>query len=138
MVKFSPASLGIRAFDYMIKNFEAGLYAQKTEALKIGLSQDEMAHFDYRFGPNVRDKHVTRQAFNELISELLAPMMETAQTCIRTSGEDAENITDIIMVGGSTFVPAVEGMFLTAFPNAQVSANDRFAAVAKGLARHML
>ena len=40
------------------------------------------------------------------------------------------------MVGGSTLIPAVERHFVGQFAHATMLDNDRFSAVAKGLARH--
>ncbi len=136
MRKYSPNSPGIRAFDYLVENFEAGIYAQKTEAAKIELSQRAQCAFHYKIpGADLR-KEIERGAFEDLIAEALISMSSAAQTCLTEAGLAPEQVTDIVMVGGSTFVPAVENLFLSQFPKAEISRNDRFGAVAKGLALH--
>ncbi len=134
MRKNSPNSVGIRAFEYLIQNYEAALYAHKTEAVKIALSDAPEAGFDYAIPQASLHKPVARDAFNLLIAESLSAMNQAAYGCLDAAGMSHEKVTDIMMVGGSTFVPAVEQNFLRQFPNAEITANDRFGAVARGLA----
>ena len=136
MRKYSPNSLGIRAFDYLIENFEAGIYARNTEAAKIDLSDNETCEFSYEIPRTRLHKEISQAAFEGLIEEALASMKTASEACLNEAGCSPEDVTDIVMVGGSTFVPAVENMFLSRFPKAQISRNDRFGAVAKGLALH--
>ena len=63
-------------------------------------------------------------------------MDAVAVECLARAGAKPEQITDIVMVGGSTFIPLVEERLAARFGNATLSANDRFGAVAKGLAVH--
>ena len=136
MRKYSPASEGIRAFEYLVENFEAGIYARNTEAVKISMSDADVANFNYSIPRVDLQKQIERSAFEGLIDESLTRMNEAAQSCLHEAQCSPEDITDIVMVGGSTFVPAVENLFLSQFPNAEISRNDRFGAVAKGLALH--
>ena len=136
MLKHSPSSLGIRAFSYLIENFEAATYAHKTEAAKIALSGSQHSQFSYRVPGAVLEKQVVRSEFEALIAETAGAMDTAAHECLSQSGISPDGVTDIIMVGGSTFVPAVESLFLNQFPNAHLTNNDRFGAVAKGLARY--
>ena len=63
-------------------------------------------------------------------------MDEVASQCLTRAGVSPDQITDVVMVGGSTFIPLVQARLAGRFHNADVSANDRFGAVAKGLAVH--
>ncbi|MFC6198648.1 Hsp70 family protein [Ponticaulis profundi] len=136
MRKFGPSSKGIQALEYLVENFEAGLYAHKTEAAKIALSGADEAAFHYDADDIHLSKHLMRAAFEDLISETIATMHRVADACLAEAGVRKPDVTDIIMVGGSTFIPAVEDGFRAEFPQASLSANDRFGAVAKGLALH--
>ena len=136
MQKHSPSSLGIRALSYLIENFEAATYAHKTEAAKIRMSSDDEARFTYPIPGAKLEKLLIRSVFENLIAETISTMDEAAHRCLSDAGVKPSDITDIIMVGGSTFVPTVEMLFLKQFPNAKLTDNDRFGAVAKGLARH--
>ena len=59
-----------------------------------------------------------------------------AADCLKRAGVAPDQVTDIVMVGGSTFIPLVQERLAGRFGNAALSANDRFGAVAKGLAVH--
>lgn len=136
MRKYSPASQGIRAFEYLVENFEAGIYARNTEAAKIALSDADTSTFSYDMPCATLSKDLARADFEGLMADSLASMNAAAQTCLADAQCPSESVTDIVMVGGSTFVPSVENLFLSQFPNAKISRNDRFGAVAKGLALH--
>lgn len=138
MRKYSPKSDGIRAFEYLINNYEAALYAHKTEGLKVALSDQVQASFVYEFQRSVLQKTVSRDAFNALIQDSLKAMNSAAAVCLDQAGMPADEVTDILLVGGSTLVPAVEENFLRQFPNAEITSNDRFGAVAKGLALYQV
>ena len=63
-------------------------------------------------------------------------MDAVAVDCLGQSGVSPDQVTDIVMVGGSTFIPLVQSRLAGRFGNAVVSESDRFGAVAKGLAVH--
>ena len=59
-------------------------------------------------GPKHLDVSLTRAKFEDLISDLLIKLEEPCLTAIKDSGLSKEEITDVVMVGGSTRVPSVE------------------------------
>ena len=132
--KQSPASEGLRAFEYLIENFEAGSYAHKTEVTKIALSASDAAAFTYDTPFATLEKTVFRQAFERLLTDSVSNMQTAARECLAMAEVRPDQVTDIIMVGGSTYVPLVEQAFSRQFPGAVITSNDRFGAVAKGLA----
>jgi Molecular chaperone len=101
------------------------------------MSSDDEARFTYPIPGAKLEKLLIRSVFENLIAETISTMDEAAHRCLSDAGVKPSDITDIIMVGGSTFVPTVETLFLKQFPNAKLTDNDRFGAVAKGLARHV-
>lgn len=136
MRKHSPQSRGIRAFEHLVANFEAGLYAHLTEQTKIALSGADCADFTYEAGRTTISKSVQQASFIALMTDSLKAMNAAASVCLALAEVTPDQITDILMVGGSTFIPAVEQGFANRFPNAVVCSNDRFGAVALGLAKH--
>ena len=134
LIKHSPESAGLRAFSHLVSNFEGGLYAHKTEAMKIELSQAQAATFKYTAGRNLLEKSVSRGEFDGFISDTISNMDKAAQACLVSAGIVTEQVSDILMVGGSTLIPAVETRFVRQFENARILENDRFSAVARGLA----
>lgn len=59
-------------------------------------------------GPKHLDVSLTRAKFEDLISDLLSRLEEPCLTALKDSGLSKKEITDVVMVGGSTRVPSVE------------------------------
>lgn len=132
----SPNSRGIEALDHLVQNFAAHAYARSVEAIKIDLSDKVQQEFAYQTPHFTLEKTVLRSAFEDIINDTLSRMDAVAAECLKRSGIAPDQITDIVMVGGSTCIPRVAQHLSRHFTNAAVSDNDRFGAVAKGLARH--
>lgn len=58
-------------------------------------------------GPKHLNMNLTRATFEKLIADLLDRLDEPCNTALKDSGLDANEIHDVILVGGSTRVPAV-------------------------------
>ncbi len=136
MMQNSPDSRAIQALDHLVHTFKAHAYARSVEAIKIGLSANEQQAFAYETPHFTLDKTVMRAAFEDIINDTLSKMDAVGAECLKRSGIAPDQITDIVMVGGSTCIPRVANHLSRHFTNANVSDNDRFGAVAKGLARH--
>jgi molecular chaperone DnaK len=59
-------------------------------------------------GPLHLEKTLTRAKFNELTADLVAKTMEPLKNALRDSGLKASEIDKVILVGGSTRIPAVQ------------------------------
>ncbi|WP_430402252.1 Hsp70 family protein [Hyphomonas sp.] len=136
MILNSPNSKAIRAFDHLVRNHEAHAYAKRTEQIKIGLSDTDQQVFTYDTPDAYLELLVARKTFEALIDDAVSRMDAVAMECLVRAGVSPDQVTDIVMVGGSTFIPLVQARLAGRFGNATLSANDRFGAVAKGLARH--
>lgn len=136
MILNSPNSKAIRAFDHLVRNHEAHAYAKRTEQIKIGLSDTDQQVFTYDTPDAHLEQLVARKTFETLIDDAVSRMDAVAMDCLVRAGVSPDQVTDIVMVGGSTFIPLVQARLAGRFGNATLSANDRFGAVAKGLARH--
>jgi hypothetical chaperone protein len=136
MLQNSPNSRAIRAFDHLVRHHEGHAYAKQTEQIKIELSDTDQQAFIYDT-PDLRlERVVERRVFEGLIDEAVSQMDAVAVDCLSQAGVSPDQVTDIVMVGGSTFIPLVQSRLAGRFGNAVVSESDRFGAVAKGLAVH--
>ncbi len=124
--------LGGEDFDYRIINFLAEEFKKDTG---IDLKQDKMAlqrlkeaaekakhelssttstDVNLPFitadasGPKHLNVNLTRAKFEQLISDLLDRLATPCNTALKDSGLDKSEIHDVILVGGSTRVPAVQ------------------------------
>lgn len=130
----SPNSSGIKALDYLIENFQGHSYAAATEAIKIDLSAKDAQDFVFRTRDAVLQKTVLRRDFERLLEEPVGKMEATAHECLKRANVQPDQITDIVLVGGSTLIPFVTTRLSRPFAHASIAKNDRFSAVAKGLA----
>ncbi|MBC2576521.1 molecular chaperone DnaK [Peptostreptococcus canis] len=59
-------------------------------------------------GPKHLNMDLTRAKFNELTASLVAKSMEPTKQAIKDAGIDVSEIDDVLLVGGSTRIPAVQ------------------------------
>ena len=116
-----------RIVDWMVKEFKAeqgvDLSADKmalqrlreaAEKTKIELSGSTTSNINLPFitadatGPKHLDLTLTRAKFNELTADLVQATMGPVNQALRDSGLSVAQIDKILMVGGSTRIPAVQ------------------------------
>lgn len=75
---------------------------------KIALSSQETARISVDL-PNMEPyrREITREQFNHLIQPILARTVEPCLTAIKDAGIQPEQIDEVVLVGGSTRIPAV-------------------------------
>ena len=87
---------------------------EAAEKAKIELSGVMSANINLPFitadanGPKHSDVTLTRAKFNELTADLVERTIGPMQTALRDVGLTAQQIDKVILVGGSTRVPAVQ------------------------------
>ncbi|MBS4007067.1 MAG: molecular chaperone DnaK [Clostridium sp.] len=87
---------------------------EAAEKAKIELSNLATTNINLPFitataeGPKHLDMNLTRAKFNELTSDLVEATMGPTRSALKDSGLKAENIDRVILVGGSTRIPAVQ------------------------------
>ncbi|MBT5740761.1 molecular chaperone DnaK [Candidatus Woesearchaeota archaeon] len=87
---------------------------EAAEKAKIELSSSATTNINLPFvtadqnGPKHLVKDLTRAKFEELTSDLIEKTIEPTKKAIKESGLDIEKIHKIILVGGSTRIPAVQ------------------------------
>ncbi len=75
---------------------------------KIALSSEETTRIslDLPGVPPYR-REITREQFNQLIQPILAQTIEPCRTALKDAGVKPEDIDEVVLVGGSTRIPAV-------------------------------
>jgi len=87
---------------------------ESAEKAKIELSGVQTANINLPFitadatGPKHLDITITRAKFNELTSSLVEKTMEPVRQAISDSGLNKDEIHKVLLVGGSTRIPAVQ------------------------------
>jgi len=116
-----------RIIDYLAEEFQnrTGIDLKKdkmalqrlkdaAEKAKIELSSVKQTNINLPFitqtdeGPEHLDIDLTRAKFESLISDLVEQTMEPARKALKDAGMDKSDIDEVILVGGSTRIPAVQ------------------------------
>jgi molecular chaperone DnaK len=113
---------------------------ETSEKAKIELSSSTSTDINLPFitadasGPKHLNIALTRAKFEQLIEDLIESTVGPCQTALKDSGLSPEEIDEVILVGGSTRIPAVTNMVKKIFkkePNKGVNPDE---AVALGAA----
>jgi molecular chaperone DnaK len=99
-----------------LKNDQMALQRLKeaAEKAKHELSSTTQTEINLPFitadasGPKHLTLTLTRAKFEELISKYITGLSGPCETCIKDSGLDRNEINEVILVGGSTRIPAVQ------------------------------
>ena len=87
---------------------------EAAEKAKIELSSKTKVEINIPFitadshGPKHLKEELTRAKFEELIAEILKRLESPVKQAVKDSGLKADNINRVILVGGSTRIPAVQ------------------------------
>ncbi|HUC83155.1 MAG TPA: Hsp70 family protein, partial [Flavisolibacter sp.] len=81
----------------------------KAEEAKKELSQQEATEIEFTLPQSGEDLYVLvkKEAFNNIIHERIASTVELIQAILKRNNLAASHINNIIMVGGSTYIPYV-------------------------------
>lgn len=113
---------------------------ETAEKSKIELSSAMVSEIHLPFltadatGPKHFQAALTRAKFNELAAHLIEATMEPVQQAIEDSGLGPEQIENVLLVGGSTRIPAVQDAIKRFFQKDPVKSVNPDEAVALGAA----
>jgi molecular chaperone DnaK len=121
-----------RIIDWLVKNFKAQnnidlaqdrMAAQRlkeaAEKAKIELSQVQQTQINLPFitataeGPLHLDETLTRAAFQEMTSDLIERCRIAFEQALKDAGVSKGQLSHVILVGGSTRMPAVQDLVLS-------------------------
>lgn len=119
------------------KNPEAMLqFTLECEKVKRALSTAQQVPIDLPFeGRNLRVM-VTRTEFERMTADLLQRTQDTIELVLESSDVDPTSLDEVLLVGGSTHMPAVERMLKNVCGRAPSRELDPDLAVAQGAAVH--
>jgi hypothetical chaperone protein len=107
---------------------------QAVQRLKFELSRSLQAEFYFREGGLELRIAVTRAEFENWISQELNKIEHCVDTLLTSTGVGASAVDRVFLTGGTSFVPAVRGIFETRFGANKVRTGNEFTSVASGLA----
>jgi hypothetical chaperone protein len=109
---------------------------QAVQRLKYELSSAETAEFRFIDGTLELRKAVTRAEFEDWIADDLAAIEGSIDALFRSTAVPYAEVDRVFLTGGTSFVPAVRGIFERRFGKDRVRSGNEFTSVARGLALH--
>lgn len=107
---------------------------QAIERAKKELTTESEATIQYSDRTLTLNQAISRVEFEEMIEEDLASITKCVDTTIAKASIDAKDIDVVLLTGGSSFIPAVQRLFVKQFGDNRVVQLDAFTSVAHGLA----
>jgi hypothetical chaperone protein len=102
--------------------------------VKAELSTSEQAAFRFDREDICIEAEVKRSDFEAWIAGDLAKITDAMEAAVAKAGLQLQDIDAVFMTGGTSFVPAVRGLFLSRFGEDRIHVGDAFQSVASGLA----
>jgi molecular chaperone DnaK (HSP70) len=107
----------------------------KVEELKIRLSESPNGRIRFSYDGNRFDQTVTQAQFNTMTQSLLTQTIQKTKDLLDRNNLDVGDINIVLLVGGSTKMPAVRTEIKTMFGEDKVIEGNPNLDVAKGAAR---
>jgi len=105
-----------------------------VENAKIQLSDKEELKIILDFLIDKPTVSASRNDFESAILNNVNKIKKSIEDCIKLSGTKNEDITLVILTGGSTEIPYISDIMRSYFPNAELSTSNKLSSVGLGLA----
>jgi hypothetical chaperone protein len=124
----------IKALIHLIKEDLGFRLHRAVQAVKCELSHNSAATFKFSDGVVDIETALERSVFVGWIGEELEKIATCVDSLLVSSGARREEVDAVFLTGGSSFVPAVRGIFESRFGADKIRAGNEFTSVAHGLA----
>lgn len=122
-----------KALEYLIHQ-QLGLELfDAVELAKIELSHSGSATISYRKGPIDIEEQLTREDFNNYISDYTDRISNLILSSLAAAKLEPGHIDKILLVGGSSKIPAFRNMVTMFFPEAEILGVNEMTSIAHGL-----
>ena len=109
-----------------------------VEQTKIELSERELSALTFHDAALAIEQPVRRDAFEAWIEADISAIASCLDRLLDQTGVAASDVGSVFMTGGSSFVPAVRGLFEARFGASRLRRGGELTSVAKGLALRAL
>jgi hypothetical chaperone protein len=124
----------IAAFIHLIREELGYQLHEAVRRTKFELSNRPATTFDFDCQPVAMRQQVTRAEFERWIEPELSMISGCVDGLLAATGVAAAAIDHVFLTGGSSFVPAVRGIFIDRFGAAKIRGGHELTSVATGLA----
>ena len=124
----------LEALLYVVENDLGFQLYRAVQSAKFELSGADASEFAFREGPVGITRPVARSDFEAWIAPELAEIEACLDTLLASSGVEPGDVDRVFLTGGSSFVPAVRGLFAARFGADKLRSGSELTSVASGLA----
>jgi hypothetical chaperone protein len=107
---------------------------RSVESTKIALSSETETSFSFRELHPPIEATLQRSQMEEWIAPDIESIAHCCDRLLEKTGVQAEQVDQVFMTGGTSFVPAVRQLFLERFGEEKIGRQQEFTSVALGLA----
>jgi hypothetical chaperone protein len=104
-----------------------------VETSKIELTDNDLINKNIPFLSGNPSFEISKRAFENSIEANSNKIKSVALETIKNANIKCEDIELIILTGGSTEIPYIQNRFISLFPNAKISNNEKLSSVGLGL-----
>ncbi|MBW2279864.1 MAG: Hsp70 family protein [Deltaproteobacteria bacterium] len=122
------------ALIHLVRNDLGLALYRAVERTKVELSSRHESRFVFQNGPAAIDVEIYRGDFMTWIWDEVQQIEACLDGLLEECGTEPADIDAVFLTGGSSFVPAVRGLFLERFGVEKLHAGDELTSVAGGLA----
>jgi hypothetical chaperone protein len=105
-----------------------------VSAFKIALSSQDHVDFTFRKADLEISDSISRQEFESWIARDVSKIARTVDEAITKAGISPSEIDKVFLTGGSSFIPAIQKVFIDRFDRQRIVTGDQFESIAYGLA----
>jgi hypothetical chaperone protein len=110
-----------------------GLYRAVSDA-KVALSHGTEARFSFQAAEMLIEATITRAEFEAWIAPDVTRIAAALDEALTVAGVQPGGIDRVFLTGGTSFVPAIRGLFVDRFGETRLTSADQFESIAYGLA----
>ena len=107
---------------------------KSVSAAKVALSTDERTAFTFREADVDICESIARAEFEAWIARDISKIAATVDAAMSNAGVSPAQIDKVFLTGGSSFIPAVQRVFLDRFEPGRIVSGHQFESIASGLA----
>jgi hypothetical chaperone protein len=124
----------LRRFITIVENDLGFLLYRAVSRAKEELSAQDRTAFAFRHADIAIERPIQRAEFEAWIAPDVARIAATVDQALAKAGTTAAGIDQVFLTGGSSFIPAIQRIFIDRFGADRIASGDQFESIAYGLA----